>query len=118
MGFGGMIKTAFDNKNTVVYSTNDWNSPIDTEWDDFLTFVPEFEGSVFTEKDDYKKKVKYPLLSCGISYKNSSDYWNDSIVLYLLSYIRIEHQISDLIEQFIDFYDINANEIVECITKA
>ena len=111
IGWDGLIRAAYKSNKSLVYSANEWKNPITTVWEDFLTLT--VHSIKYTNREEkYGQKGEYPVLSYGISYKNSEDIWNDSLILYLMSYLKIEQQLSSLIDNFIDYFGIDLSVVI------
>lgn len=103
-----MAEAAYNSGGSVVYSSNKWQSSIVTDWDDFITGVPKFKENVITIVLDNGRKEERPAITFGISVKNANGQISDedSLILYLLSYLKIEELVSDVLEKYVNIFDV------------
>lgn len=116
VSWSSMVEVAYNSKKSIVFSANEWNNPINTNWSDFLTLVPVFKDYEITKSEGIEEK-KYPALSFGLSlgkgYKKE-----DSIVLYLLSFLKIEEQISQAIDKYVRLFCVDITSFIDYMSKS
>lgn len=110
--WASLVQVAYNKRSSIVYSTNSWHSPISTKWKDYITIVPEFKGFELEEKYDFKSKKKRPAISFGLSLGGNCSA-NDSIILHLLSYLRVEELISEAIDEYVYLFNTDIEMFIE-----
>lgn len=110
-----MVEAAYNSGGSVVYSSNKWQSNITTDWDDFITGVPKFKENITTIVLDNGKKEERPAITFGISVKSTNGQISDedSLVLYLLSYLKIEELVSDVLEKYVNIFDVKLRNYLQ-----
>lgn len=94
-----LIKNAYQHKRkTLVYSANDIDNVIDTDWDDFLTAVLKFDEN--TLKID---SHNMPCMTWGISVKGDTyeRRYVGKRVLYLLEFFDLNRVLSEAVCEFL-----------------
>lgn len=81
------------------------------KWEDFLTVIPKFDKNYHI----YKKWEGWsrPLLTFGITVYNE----NDRKILYVMSYLKIDEMIGDMIEDFLYYFPIDVLRYVRSRKK-
>lgn len=111
-----MVEAAYNSNNSVVYSSNEWQSSISTDWDDFITIAPKFKENIIIIENDDKVKEERPAITFGISVKGEMNN-KDTIVLYLLSYLKIEKLISDVLESYVNVFNVNMKRYLKYLRE-
>ncbi|MCH5349816.1 MAG: metallophosphoesterase [Oscillospiraceae bacterium] len=111
VSWDSLIEVAYNSKKSIVFSTNEWHNPIKTQWNDFLTLVPVFKNYEILEHEGINEK-KYPALSFGLSLGDNYKK-DDSIMLYLLSFLKIEEQISKAIDRYVKMFCVDINSFID-----
>lgn len=110
--WGGLIKYSYKSNKSLLYSVNTRLNNIQTEWGDFITLVPRFEGEEIEIRVGSGKKTsleKRPLISFGISIKNGCDY--NSVILSIISFFEIEQHISYFIDEYVRLFKVSLKNI-------
>lgn len=111
-----LVQVAYNKRSSIVYSANSWGSPINTKWKDFMTIVPEFKGFELEEHMGFKPKRKRPAISFGLSLGENC-FGADSIVLYLLSYLRVERLLSEAIDEYVYMFNTDIEQFIDYLKK-
>ena len=111
-----MVEAAYNSNNSVVYSSNEWQSSISTDWNDFITIAPKFKENIIIIENDNKVKEERPAITFGISVKGEMNN-KDTIVLYLFSYLKIEKLISDVLESYVNVFNVNMKRYLKYLRE-
>lgn len=105
----GLIKRAYSHpEKTLIESANRGVNRIKTDWDDFLTSIPNFRGNEIAIN---KGREKRPILTFGISIKaNTFDcVAKASRMLAVLEFLRINDVIGSAINEFLRKTGVGVN---------
>ncbi len=114
--WGSLIKPAFETLEPIVYSANKAYNSVSTDWNDFITLVPQF----FNYKHDIRIRKgvneERPIITFGFSIKgNITD--KDILFLYLLAYLRMDKMIANMIDGYIHLFNIDTRNFLSQIQK-
>ncbi|MFZ7121959.1 MAG: metallophosphoesterase family protein [Eubacteriaceae bacterium] len=118
--WGGLIKQAFENDIPLVYSANIKYNKIKTEWNDFITIIPRFNNCCIDKRiyeDNRYKNESRPILTFGFSIKYNGSESSDSMILYVLDYLKINQQISNVIDNYIRVFNIDTKVLLKHISN-
>jgi len=112
VSWDGLIKPAFKTEAPIIYSANKQYNRISTSWDDFLTIIPRFKNCAHDISTQSGKNESRPMLTFGISVKLESsaeeaDYKLNSLILYLLGYLRLDKILETNIENYLLAFDVD-----------
>ena len=115
VNWGGLIELAFNEKKPVVFSATTQLNKTETNWNDFMTIVPQFYDNQIEikTKNQTGKKVKYekrPLFTFGLSIRTNFYTEQLSKVLYLLSFLRLDEVLATTINDYINIFELNPSD--------
>lgn len=107
--WGGLIKSSYIIKKSLINTVNRDLNNIATNWDDFLTLVPHFEGNELEIRIGTGKSrtlEKRPIISFGVSIKNQNQNYVEqgTLILSIISFLKIEKHLSYLIDEYIRLF--------------
>lgn len=114
--WGGLIEPAFNTKEPIVYSANKLSNSIETSWDDFITIIPTFSNYSHDIRITQRKRESRPVLTFGISIKNPITK-QDNLILYLLGFLRFDHVLTTIIDDYMRLFKISAEDYLSEIQK-
>ena len=94
-----LIKKAYQHKRkTMIYSANDVDNVIDTDWDDFLTAVLNFDENIL-KVDSHNM----PCITWGVSVKGDTyeRRYVGKRILYLLEFFDVNRVLSKAVGEFV-----------------
>lgn len=112
--WGGLIKDAYEKGQSLIFSINSDINIIKTDWEDFMTMVPDFLNNE-TEKIKDRKHEKRPIITCGISVRGFSNKADGSNILYALEYLGLCEMIGSCIDEFVMKYQIDVGKFARNI---
>lgn len=101
--WGGFVKAAFENKTSLVYSANKKLNNIQTDWQEFITIIPRFEGNIRKIKES-QKWVERPDLTFGISVKCASELIDAVMTMSIMDFLKLEDQISNQLDEYVHIF--------------
>lgn len=101
--WGGFVKAAFENKTSLVYSANKKLNNINTNWQEFITIIPRFEGNIRKIKKS-NKWVERPDLTFGISVKGTSKLIEAVMTMSIMDFLKLEEQISNQLDEYVHIF--------------
>ena len=118
MPWGGLIEQAFKSRKSLIYSVNpEYNSITPVKWDDFMTIIPSF----FKSEQEFwqnKKKIKRPIITCGISVQDETKSKKDiSEILYVLEYLGVDIILTKLLDDFVSCFTVDYNDYLKYIKR-
>lgn len=114
--WGGLIKPAFITNCPMIFSANRNKNSITTLWDDFITIVPQFNGSTHDIRLRKGNNEPRPIITFGISVKNLSIN-TDKSFLYLLSFLRFDKILSELTDEYVSIFEISTKDFISYMQK-
>ena len=96
LGFVELIKAAFEEKRPLIYSVNSSVCTTKTEWEDFITAVPNIEQNIYEYELCNSMKKRYPIITFGVSVRNVID----RQLLFCLDYYRIDDILGSILELY------------------
>ena len=116
VNWGGLIKSAFETKEPIVYSANKSNNTITTDWEDFITIIPMFSNYSHDIRIRKNQIESRPILTFGISIKNTAKK-QDYLTLYLLAFLRFDKVLASIIDDYMCLFKISADYFLSEIQK-
>lgn len=108
--YGGLIEQAYKLHKPLIYSANFRFNSISTDWQEFITVIPDYEGYEmhFVKLDNRNKKkmkVTRPAISFGISVKdcNQNQLYEATRFFAIFDYLNLQADLSNWIGNF-DYY--------------
>lgn len=113
--WNNFLKLAYTTKTPIISSANPNLNEVNTDWDDFLTIIPDCTGIDYTftkEKRNAKfENDKRPWLTFGLSYKSSNK--SNSDVFYVLSFLGFQNILKSILDDYIDIFKLNLQDLVK-----
>lgn len=108
--YGELIEKAFTSQNSLIYSINKKfvQKNLNEKWTNFITVVPLFPRNTYTRKYPTKSK-NFPFITFGVTTNN--DKYDE--LLYCMDYFSFKETIGDIIEQYLDVFNINLGEFCD-----
>lgn len=106
-----MIKLAYDNNCSFVYSHNKEYNPLldlNDKYDNFITMAPKSTINTYRYKRDGKEYLR-PYLASALSIKCNVD----SNLLDILNYLNIQTFIFGLIYDYVDLFKIKMEDFIK-----
>ena len=106
-----MIKLAFDNNCSFVYSHNKEYNPLsklNEKYDNFITMAPNSAINTYRYKREGKEYLR-PYLAAALSIKCNID----SNLLDILNYLNIQTFIFGLIYDYVDLFKIKMEDFIK-----
>jgi len=102
--YGQLIEKSYSCGKSLIYSVNEefTETKLSEKWRNFITVVPIFEKNNYTKKSGAKNK-KVPYITFGATIND--DKFNN--LLYCLDYFSIKEMLEELIEHYLDLFQIN-----------
>lgn len=104
--WGSLLKPAFETLKPIVYSANKRYNSISTSWDDFITLIPQFINYKHDIRIRRGVNESRPIMTFGFSIKGDIKY-RESLFLHLLAYLRIDKVIANMIDVYINLFNID-----------
>ena len=104
--WGSLIKPAFETSEPIVYSANKKFNSVQTEWNDFITLIPQFSNFSHDIRVRKGKNESRPIITFGLSIKGDITS-QDTLALHLLAYLRLDKVIARMIDDYIDLFNID-----------
>lgn len=101
--WGGFVKAAFQNETSLIYSANKKLNNIQTDWQEFITIIPQFEGNIIKFKKS-RKWVERPDLTFGISVKGTSELIEAVMTMSIMDFLKLEEQISNQLDEYVHIF--------------
>lgn len=108
--YGGLIEQAYKLRKPLIYSANAEFNVISTDWQEFITVIPDYEYCEleFNKLDNKNKKkvqVKRPAITFGISVKDcdQNQLYKTSRLFAIFDYLNLQADLSNWIANF-DYY--------------
>ncbi len=101
--WGGFVKAAFENGTSLVYSANKKLNNISTNWQEFITIIPRFDGNIFTIRE-HNRFVERPKLTFGISIKGTTELIDAVMAMSIIDFLRLEEQISSQLNEYVRIF--------------
>lgn len=111
--WGGFVKAAYENKTSLVYSANKKLNNIITDWQEFITIIPQFEGGVWTIMES-KRYVERPVLTFGISVKGTSQLLDTLMTMSIIDFLKLEGIISHQIDEYVHIFGLPLKKTDYC----
>lgn len=112
--WGGLIQSSYKAKKSLIYTANYDLNNIETNWDDFMTLIPNFEGNE-TElrigKGRNKTLEKRPIISFGVSIKSDNEINKGTLILSIISFLQIEKHISYFMDEYVRMFYLSLKNI-------
>ncbi len=108
--YGQLIEKAFTSQNSLIYSINKKfvQKDLNEKWTNFITIVPLFPRNTYTRR--YTTKIKnFPFITFGVTTNN--DKYDE--LLYCMDYFSFKDTISDIVEQYLEVFNINLGEFCD-----
>lgn len=102
--YGQLIEKSYESGNSLIYSVNKEfvQNELNEKWKNFITVVPLFSKNNYTRK--YANKPKsFPFITFGVTTNN--DRFDE--LLYCMDYFSIRDTIGEIIEQYLDLFNVN-----------
>lgn len=107
-----MIESAFSSKKYIlINSANPTLNRHNTDWSDFVTFLPQDNKFVKV----FPQKQRRPLLTFGVSFRvEDADAMNKATrILYLLEYLGLHGLVEDSLVFFVKKYNFTVGDIIK-----
>lgn len=103
--WGGFVKAAFESKTSLVYSANKKLNNIRTDWQEFITIIPQFEGNTWNIKMGKKRKYEErPVLTFGISIKGTAELLKTVMSMSIIDFLKLEDIISFQLDEYVHLF--------------
>lgn len=104
--WGGFVKAAFENKTSLVYSANKKLNRIHTDWQEFITIIPQFEGNTWRFKPNNNGRYEErPVLTFGISIKDTKELLQTVMSMSIIDFLKLENIISLQLDEYVHIFD-------------
>lgn len=102
-----LIKCAFERSKPFVFSHNKKHNILEPiKWQDFMTIAPSTNANCTTVRLDEGGRIEIPILCMAISIASN----NDSKILDILRFLRIDRVMVDMVLEYIDYFHINLKD--------
>ena len=108
--WGGLVKAAFENGTSLVYSANRKLNNISTDWQDFITIIPDFEKSILEMRDSKHKVYKRPAITFDISIKKTATLVEAVSAMSIIDFLKLEEHISKQLDEYVRLFGLPMNE--------
>ena len=108
--WGGLVKAAFENGTSLVYSANRKLNNISTDWQDFITIIPYFEKSILEMRDSKHKVCKRPAITFGISIKKTTAPVEAVSAMSIIDFLKLEEHISKQLDEYVRLFGLPINQ--------
>lgn len=104
--YGQLIEQSNLTEKSLIYSVNEefTNNKLSKKWKNFITVVPLFDKNIYTRKNVIKNR-KIPFVTFGVTINNEK--FDD--LLYCMDYFSIKETLEEIIEQYLDIFQIDIN---------
>ena len=114
--WGSLIKPAFETLEPIVYSANKAYNSVSTDWNDFITLIPQFLNYKHDIRVRKGVNEERPIITFGFSIKGNVSN-KDILFLYLLAYLRMDNMIARMIDGYIRLFNIDTRTFLNQIQE-
>lgn len=116
ISWGGLIEPSYKTGKPIVFSANRQYNAIETDWNDFITLIPQFSNYTHDIRIKKGTNESRPIITFGISIKGDVTN-NDIQILHLLAYLRFDKILARMIDGYIRLFNIDIKTFLTRIHK-
>lgn len=112
--WGGLIMSSYITKKSLINTVNQGLNNIKTDWDNFLTLIPcfkDYELDIRMGTGRNRTLDKRPIISFGVSIKNLNYVEECTLILSIISFLKIEQHISYFIDEYVRIFHLSLKAI-------
>lgn len=119
--YNSLICASFESGYNLIYSGNKkLNTKHPTDWQDFMTTIPNFQNHSKDMRFDRKHMntlYKRPLITFGISFKNTSNLQLSMTTLAILDYLKINEYLSFFIDEYVRLFNFDIEMYLKKVVR-